>query len=75
MRRHIPLFAVAVLALAGFAGAQAASSAHKTVICHATDNAKKPYVRIVTSKRATIRAHSTAHHGDVINPVGGRCPT
>jgi hypothetical protein len=75
MRRHGLLLVVALLALAGYAGAQAATSAHKTVICHATKNAKKPYKRIVTANRAIIRAHTVGHHGDIINPVGGTCPS
>ena len=32
-------------------------------------------MRIVTANRATIRAHTLAHHGDIINPVGGVCPS
>ncbi len=75
MRRHLLLFVVALLALAGYAGAQASTTAHKTVICHATKNAKKPYVRIVTANRALIRAHTVGHHGDIINPAGGTCPS
>ena len=75
MRRYGLLLAVALLALAGYAGAQAATSAHKTVICHATSSAKKPYKRIVTARRSIIRAHTLAHHGDIINPAGGTCPT
>jgi hypothetical protein len=75
MRRHGLLLVVALLTLAGYAGAQAATSAHKTVICHATTNAKKPYKRIVTANRAIIRAHTVGHHGDIINPVGGTCPS
>jgi hypothetical protein len=75
MRRYGLLLAVAFLALAGYS-AQAATSAHKTVICHATKpGAKKPYVRIVTAKRATIRAHTLGHHADIVNPVGGTCPS
>jgi hypothetical protein len=75
MRRHAFLLAVALLALAGYAGAQAATSATKTTICHATKTGKKPYVKIVTSNKATIKAHTFGHHGDIINPVGGTCPT
>jgi CHRD domain len=75
MRRHGLLLVVALLTLAGYAGAQAATSAHKTVICHATKNAKKPYKRIVTANRSLIRAHTVGHHGDIINPVGGTCPS
>jgi hypothetical protein len=75
MRRHLLLFVVALLALAGYAGAQASTAAHKTVICHATNNAKKPYKRIVTANRALIRAHTVGHHGDIINPAGGTCPS
>jgi CHRD domain len=75
MRRHIFLILVAALALGAYAGAQAATAAHKTVICHARLSGKTPYRRIVTANRATIRAHTLAHHGDIINPAGGQCPT
>jgi hypothetical protein len=52
--------------------AQAATSAHKTVICHATRaGVAKPYVRIVTANRATIPAHRVGHHADIVNPAGG----
>lgn len=74
MRRHGLLLVVALLALAGYTGAQAATAAHKTVICHATHSAKKPYKRIVTADRSIIRAHAV-HHADIINPVGGTCPS
>jgi len=67
---------VALLTLAGYTSAQAAKpNPKKTVICHATKNAKKPYVRIVTGSRSVIRAHTVAHHGDIVNPVGGVCPS
>jgi hypothetical protein len=75
MRRHGLLLVVALLALAGYAGAQAATSAQKTVICHATSSTKKPYKKIITSNRAIIKAHTVGHHGDIINPVGGTCPS
>jgi hypothetical protein len=75
MKGHMFLLVVALLAVAGYAGAQAASTAHKTVICHARQSATKPYVRIVTANRAIIRAHTVSHHGDIINPAGGQCPT
>jgi len=74
MRRHVLLLVAALLAVAGYIGAQAAASAHKTVICHATKSAKKPYMRIVTANRAVIRAHMV-HHADIINPAGGTCPS
>ena len=74
MRRYGLLLVVALVALAGLS-AQAATSANKTVICHATKSAKKPYVRVVTANRAVIRAHTTAHHGDIVNPAGGVCPS
>jgi hypothetical protein len=76
MRRYGIVAVVALFALAAYTSAQAVPpNPKKTVICHATKNAKKPYIRIVTGSRAVIRAHSVAHHGDVINPVGGTCPT
>lgn len=74
MRRYGALFVVALVALAGYS-AQAATSAHKTVICHATSSAKKPYKRIVTANRAIIRAHTLGHHGDIVNPAGSVCPS
>jgi hypothetical protein len=76
MKRYGVLALVALFALAAYTGAQAKPpSPKKTVICHATKNAKKPYIRIVTGSRAIVRAHTVAHHGDIINPVGGTCPT
>jgi hypothetical protein len=76
MRRYGVLIVVALLGLAAYATAQAKPpSPKKTVICHATKSAKKPYLRIVTGSRAIIRAHTVAHHGDIINPVGGVCPS
>ena len=75
MRRHGVLIIVALAAFAAYTGAQAATVAQKTVICHATKTAKKPYKRIATSTRAIIRAHTVGHHGDIINPVGGVCPS
>jgi hypothetical protein len=74
MRRYALLLVTTLLVFAAYTGAQAAASAHKTVICHRTHSAKKPYRRIVTADRAVIRAHM-AHHADVINPVGGVCPS
>jgi hypothetical protein len=74
MKRYALLVVVGLLTLAGYS-AQAATSAHKTVICHATKNAKKPYVRIATANRSIIRAHTVSHHGDIVNPAGGTCPS
>ena len=73
MRRYGLLLAVALLAFAGYS-AQAATSAHKTVICHATRaGVSRPYVHITTATRAVIRAH-TRHSADIVNPAGGLCP-
>ena len=73
-RQGLVSLAVSLL-LAGYASAQAAPSSHKTIICHATKSATKPYKRIVTTKRSVIRAHSAGHHGDIVNPAGGTCPS
>jgi len=74
MRRYGLLLATAMLALVGFS-AQAATSAHKTVICHATRaGVSRPYVHITTANRAVIRAHRTRHSADIVNPAGGLCP-
>jgi CHRD domain len=76
MKRYGVLAVVVVFGLAAYTGAQAKPpNPKKTVICHATKNAKKPYIRIVTGSRAVVRAHTVAHHADIINPVGGTCPT
>jgi hypothetical protein len=74
MRRYGTLLALALLAVVAYT-AQAGAAAQKTVICHATKTGKKPYVRIVTANKSIIRAHTVGHHGDIINPVGGSCPT
>lgn len=74
MRRYGLLLTVALVALVGYS-AQAAPSAHKTVICHATRaGVAKPYVRIATANRAVIRAHRNRHAGDIVNPAAGLCP-
>jgi hypothetical protein len=74
MRRYGLLLAVALLAVVGYS-ARAATSAHKTVICHATKaGIARPYVRIATADRAVIRAHRNRHPADIVNPVGGLCP-
>jgi CHRD domain len=74
MRRYGLLLAVALLAVVGY-NAQAATSAHKTLICHATKaGAKNPYARITTANRAIIRAHR-AHSGDIVtSAAGATCP-
>jgi CHRD domain-containing protein len=74
MRRYGLLLTVVLVALVGYS-AQAATSAHKTVICHATQaGVARPYSHITTSNRAIIRAHRNRHPADIINPVGGLCP-
>jgi hypothetical protein len=76
MRRCGILGIVALLALVAYSGAQAKPpNPKKTVICHASKSGKKPYIRIVTGSRAVIRAHTATHHGDIVNPAGGVCPT
>jgi hypothetical protein len=74
MRRYGLLLTVALAALVGYS-AQAATSAHKTVICHATRaGVSRPYVHITTADRSVIRAHRNRHPADIMNPVGGLCP-
>src|SRR5262245_22528058 len=74
MRRYGLLLAVALLAVVGYS-AQAATSAHKTVICHATKaGVSRPYVRITTANRAVIRAHRNRHPADIVNPARALCP-
>ncbi len=50
-----------------------ASQPAKTVVCHATSSAKKPYLRLVVSSKM-VKGH-LAHARDIVNPVGGTCPT
>src|SRR5262245_59063186 len=74
MRRYGLLLAIGLLTLVGYS-AQAATSAHKTVICHATRaGVSRPYVHITTADRAVIRAHRNRHPADIVNPAGGLCP-
>src|SRR6266540_2767593 len=67
-----------VLALAGAAalGTAEAAQTHataKVALCHRTKSAKRPYVRIVVSTRAQLRAH-LAHHADIYPVPAGGCP-
>lgn len=48
--------------------------ADKVTVCHRTNSAKKPYTRIRVPA-ATAARHATQHPGDIVNPVGGQCPT
>jgi len=69
------LIIVGLATLAGYAISQAAPPAPKKhVVCHATGSAKKPYLRIVVGTRAALKAH-LAHPGDIVDPVGGVCPS
>ena len=75
MKRLIVCF----LAASGFVLAATAVTAGsapgpKVPICHRTASAKKPFVKISVSARATLRGHGR-HLGDIIPaPVAG-CPT
>ena len=73
MKRYVLLLAVGLMAVAGYS-AQAATTAHKTVICHATKpGATRAYIHVSTTRAATIRTHQR-HAADIVNPVGGICP-
>lgn len=75
MKRLAVLIIVGLATLAGYASSQAAPPAPKKhVVCHATRSAKKPYLRIVVGTRAALKAH-LAHPGDIVDPVGGVCPS
>jgi hypothetical protein len=59
----------------GYSSSQAAPpTPKKHVVCHATGSAKKPYRKVVVGTRAALKAH-LAHHGDIVDPVGGVCPS
>lgn len=73
MKRYVLLLAVAMLAVAGVS-AQAATTAHKTVICHATKpGATRAYIHVTTTKGSVVRSH-LRHSADIVNPAGGLCP-
>ena len=75
MKRLAVLIIVGLATLAGYASSQAAPPAPKKhVVCHATSAANKPYRRIVVGTRAALKAH-LAHPGDIVDPVGGVCPS
>ena len=76
--RHFALVTALLFAVAAaFSTAQAArdSQTLKTAICHKTKSAKKPYVRVVVRDRATLRAHSFAHHADIVPAPAAGCPS
>ena len=75
MRRIAIAIILALAATAAFGTAEAAKthSGIKVALCHRTKSAKRPYVRIVVSTRAQLRAH-IAHHADIIPVPAGGCP-
>jgi hypothetical protein len=77
MRYLAVLTALLFAAAAALATADAArdSQTFKMAICHKMKSAKKPYVRIVVRDRATLRAHSVAHHADIIPAPAAGCPS
>ena len=75
MKRLAVLIIVGLATLVGYSSSQAAPpTPKKHVVCHSTGSAKKPYRRIVVGTRAALKAH-LAHPGDVVDPVGGVCPS
>jgi hypothetical protein len=75
MRRLVITLLTTLVAAAAFGSAEAAKSngALKVALCHRTKSAKKPYVRIVVTTRAQLRAHM-AHHADIVPVPAGGCP-
>jgi len=74
MKRLALLMIVGLATLVGYSSSQAAPpTPKKHVVCHATGSAKKPYRKVVVGTRAALKAH-LAHHGDIVDPVGGVCP-
>ena len=75
MKRLAVLIIVGLATLVGYSSSQAAPpTPKKHVVCHATGAAKKPYRKIVVGTRAALKAH-LAHPGDIVDPVGGVCPS
>ena len=75
MKRLAVLIIVGLATLVGYSSSQAAPpTPKKHVVCHTTGSAKKPYRKIVVGTRAALKAH-LAHPGDIVDPVGGVCPT
>jgi hypothetical protein len=58
--------ATSALVFAAFAPAQPPAPFKKTVVCHKTSSAKKPYKRIVVGTRAAMQAHM-AHSADIVH--------
>jgi hypothetical protein len=73
-RLAIGILAAVVAVGLGTAAATAGSTASKVTICHRTASAKKPYVTITVSMRATLRGHQR-HPGDIIPAPAAGCPT
>ncbi|HYZ77026.1 MAG TPA: CHRD domain-containing protein [Gaiellaceae bacterium] len=75
MRRFAIAGVIALVAAAALGTAEAAQThgAKKVALCHRTKSAKRPYVRVVVSTRAQLRAHM-AHHADIVPVPAGGCP-
>jgi hypothetical protein len=75
MRRFAIAGVIALVAAAALGTAEAAQThaAKKVALCHRTKSAKRPYVRVVVSTRAQLRAH-LAHHADIVPVPAGGCP-
>jgi hypothetical protein len=74
--KRLALLLVPLVAFAALASAEAAKKPRpfKMVICHKTSSTARPYVRIVVTSRAQLRAHTATHHADIVPAPAGGCP-
>ncbi len=74
LKRHVAIV-IGIVAVSGLVFAQSAltAQAQKTTICHKTQSAKKPYVKMTVSK-SVLKGH-IVHPGDIIPAPAGGCPT
>jgi hypothetical protein len=74
MKRFAVCFFTAIGFVLAATAVTAGSAPPKVTICHRTASAKKPYVKMTVSSRATLRGHQR-HLGDIIPAPAGGCPT
>lgn len=74
LKRRIVAMLVGIVAVAGLVLAPSAfTKPPKTTICHRTQSAKKPYVKIKVSK-SVLKGH-LRHPQDIIPALANGCPT
>ncbi len=72
LKRHAAVLLMGAVAVAAIVQSAPAAPT-KTTICHKTQSAKKPYVKITVTK-SVLKGH-IAHPGDIIPAPAAGCPT